>query len=116
MPAQVVIVHNDWDFATEAVAAFKARGYSVAHYHDALAAMIVLPDATSIELLITCLEFGKGRSNGVALANMVRLRKQDARFIFIGPPDPANEAEELGVLLTPAVTVADLLAAARADN
>ena len=116
MPAQVVIVHEDRDFATAAVAAFEARGFSIIHYHDALAAMEALAEASAIEFLITCLEFGEGRSNGIALAYMVRLRNQAVRCVFIGPSDPLNQAEGEGVRLPTSATVADLLAAAQADN
>jgi hypothetical protein len=116
MPAQVVIVHDDLAFATSAALAFEAQGLSVIRYEDALAATDALAQASKIELLITCLDFGQGRSNGIALASMVRLRKRGVRFMFIGPSDPLNYVEGLGVLLIPSVTVADLLAAAQAHN
>jgi DNA-binding response OmpR family regulator len=116
MPAQVVIVHEDREFAVGAVAAFEAQGSSVIHYDDALAAMDALAQASAIELLITCLDFGGGRSNGIALAYMVRLRKRSVRCIFIGPSDPLNQTDEVGMLLPTSATVADLLAAAQADN
>jgi DNA-binding NtrC family response regulator len=85
MPVHIVIAHDDIAFRTFAVRALEAEGYSVASYEAALAAMVAL-EAPLLDVLITRLWFMPGRSNGIALALMAKVRRPSAKVIFTSPP------------------------------
>ena len=113
MPARIVFVHRDDSFQTAAVAALAGEGYSVARYPDALAAMEALDNVQRVEVLITCVRFPEGKSNGVALARMVKSRKPSIRAIFTAHPAMQEYVEDLGTFLTAPVAIPDLIAAVR---
>jgi hypothetical protein len=70
--------------------------------------MDTLEGARGIEVLISCLAFKPGRSNGVALARMATLRKPSIRIAFIPScPVPAT-AEDIGVILPPSIDPGNL--------
>ena len=115
MPAQIVFVHSDDSFRTAAVAALEGEGYTVAWYPDALAAMEALDAAQRVELLITRVRFPEGKSNGVALTQMVKSRKPSIRVIFTAHPDMQEYVEDLGTILTAPVAIPDLIAAVRKE-
>lgn len=113
MPAQIVLVHDAEPFRTITARALRDAGYSVAEYQDALAATDAMKRASTIELLITRLNFAPGRSNGAALARMMKMRKPEACVIFVTDAGTYEEVEDIGAFLAPPVTVARLLGAVR---
>jgi hypothetical protein len=84
MPAHIVIVHTDAAFLEAVCAALSATGKSVCGYSDAMQALDALEGATTIEVLVTRVNFGEGKLNGVALARMAQLRRGHTGFAF-GP-------------------------------
>jgi DNA-binding NtrC family response regulator len=114
MPARIVLVHGDVPLLKQASAALAAAGHDVVAFADPMAALNALEAAQRVELLITDLEFGKDRLNGVALARMARMaryRRQAVRVLFVASPDNAKHAEGLGEFLATPVQVADIVAA-----
>jgi CheY-like chemotaxis protein len=82
MPAQIVLVHDVEDFATETATGLRNVGYEVAVFTDPNAALDALEAAETVELLITRVNFPAGKPNGVSLALMTRTRRPNIRVIF----------------------------------
>ena len=66
MPAHIVIVHTDAAFLEAVCAALSASGKSVSGYSDAMQALDALEGATTTDVLVTRVDFGRGTLNGVA--------------------------------------------------
>jgi DNA-binding NtrC family response regulator len=105
MPAQVVVVLDDPDFANQTVEGFANQNYEAIALPDPLAALAALERAARVEVLITCTTHAEGQPNGVSLALMARSKRRDVEVIFVGTPDQAHHTEGLGTFLTSPVTV-----------
>jgi hypothetical protein len=105
MPAQVVVVLDDLDFANQAVEGLAAQSFAAIALPDPLAALDALERAARVELLITCTIHAEGRPNGVSLALMARSKRRDVKVIFVGTHEQKHHTEGLGSFLTSPVTV-----------
>jgi DNA-binding response OmpR family regulator len=105
MPAQVVVVLDDLDFANQAVDGLTVQNYEAIALPSPMAALDALEGAVRVEVLITCTIHAEGQPNGVSLALMARSKRRDVKIIFVGAPDQAHHMEGLGTFLTSPVTV-----------
>ena len=105
MPAQVVVVLDDLEFADQAVEELAAQNYEAIALPDPLAALDALESAVRVDLLITCTIHAEGQPNGVSLALMAKAKRRDVKVIFVGTPEQACYTEGLGTFLTSPVTV-----------
>ena len=97
VPARIVVVHDDTGLSEELAARLRTEGHGVATFPDPLAAWEALEAAARTEVLVAGVEFPPGRSNGVALAIMTRLKRPQIRVLFIALPKYAQAAEGAGV-------------------
>jgi DNA-binding response OmpR family regulator len=109
MPAEVVIIHPDSPTASALAVAFRARGWTVRYYADPLLAMDALEKASLIELLLTCVRFADGRSNGQALALMARQRRPDVKLLFMCAPSDEHHVCDLGECVALPVDLASVV-------
>lgn len=114
MPAPIVLVHDEPAVAAELAAALMHAGYEVATFKDALEAMVALDAPDRIQLLITRAAFADGRSNGFALARMLRLRRPAAKILFMARPEYETEAAEIGMVAPRGSSVKAILDLVRA--
>lgn len=112
MPARIVFVHDDPAFTEPAASALGAAGHTVAAFTDPMQALNALEAAREAELLITRIDFGPGKINGIALARMARFRRRGIRVLFMAPSGMEKHAAGLGELLPQPTDVADLIEAA----
>ena len=85
MAKSVVLVHDDPEFVLMAVLALVLSGHSAVVYGDPVAAVDALDDPhTAADLLITRTQFQAGKSNGIALARMMRLHRPDMKLLTMG--------------------------------
>jgi anti-anti-sigma regulatory factor len=105
MPAQVVVVLDDLEFADQAVGGLVAQNYEAVALPDPLAALDALESPVRVEVLITCAMHGDGKPNGVSLALMARSKRRDVKVIFVGTSEQARHTEGLGTFLTSPTTV-----------
>ncbi len=96
MPARIVIVDDEQAFADSLTSALRAAGYDSANYIDPIAALEALAEAQRVELLITRVEFAKGRSNGQSLALMTRQRLPGAKILFVAKDAYCESATAIG--------------------
>jgi hypothetical protein len=84
MPAS--IVHNDEDLTRGVVVALRAAGHDVVAFKDPLLAHDAIEAAQRVEVLITRVEFPPGRSNGLSLARMTRIKRPGVKVKCFSSP------------------------------
>src|SRR5215472_7553413 len=99
MPARVVVVLNEPDFAEQVSTAMQAGGYEALAFSNSIAAIDALELADRIELLITCLDFAPGQPNGISLALMTQMRRPRLRVLFLGLPEMEHYTAGVGELM-----------------
>src|SRR5580658_7779028 len=87
MPARIVVVNDDKEFTDLLAVALRSAGHDVATYPDPLAAWGALEAAERTEVLVTCMEFAPGKSNGLALTRMARSKRPQIKVIFAALPE-----------------------------
>jgi PleD family two-component response regulator len=105
MPAQVVVVLDDLDFANQTVEELAARKYEAIALPNPLTALEALGRAARVELLITSAAHAEGQPHGVSLALMARSKRQNVKVVFIGAPEQARRTVGIGAFLMTPITV-----------
>jgi len=113
MPAQIVLVNDDNEFAGQASAALQGVGYSVAPFTDPVAAWDAIRGLSSARLLITKILFAPGKPNGLALAHARQSHKAALRVLFTDLPNTEAHVGELGIFLPLPVSTPDILRSVR---
>jgi len=109
MPAQVVVVYSEPGFRDALVAALRLRGHEVAAFVDPMDAWDAFDAPQRIEVLVTDVQFLPGKSNGIALARMIRMRRPDTRILFTALPEFARQALGLGEFMQMPVGVSEVV-------
>lgn len=85
MPATVLVVHSEPDALNMMVSAIRAAGRDVAGFSDPLAALDAIEADSRVRALVTRIDFGPGKLNGVALVRMLRHNLlRDIGVVFVG--------------------------------
>jgi DNA-binding response OmpR family regulator len=110
MPARIVLVHDDTDFANRAAAAIRAAGYDIVAFEGSMAALEALTEsAKTVKLLITRVNFGPGSPHGVSLAMMARRKIMDLKVLFLARPEQQEHAMDIGEFMPAPVTIPELV-------
>lgn len=109
MPARIVIVHNEPEFADPLTAALKSAGHDVATFPDSIAAWDALDAARRVEVLITRIRFSPGSPSGISLAQMARYKRPGIRVVFAASPELAGYAAGLGEFVPMPASVPDVV-------
>jgi DNA-binding NtrC family response regulator len=109
MPAQIVIVHDDPEFADATLAALKGAGYDAIAIIDSMSGIDALEHPKRIELLITRVRFPSGTPNGAALARMARLKRPGIKVLFASFPEVRQHVDGLGEFLPRPFSTDELL-------
>ena len=109
MPARIVIVHDEPEFAEVALAALRGGGYDAIAIMDSMSGIDALEHAEHIELLITRVRFPSGTPNGAALARMARLKRPGIKVLFAAFPEVQVYTEGLGEFLPRPLSTDELL-------
>jgi DNA-binding NtrC family response regulator len=112
MPAPIALVLDQAAFASQVTAALQAMGHETVALDGPIAALEALENAARIELLVTCLDHGINKPNGVALARMARLRRPGIKVLFVGDPALQRHTVGLGAFIASPVAVSDVVRAA----
>jgi two-component system, OmpR family, response regulator len=110
MPARVVLVHDEPGFVDELATALRSAGHRVATFPDPLAAWGALEAAQLTEVLVTRVEFQAGKSNGIALARMARMKRPDICILFTALPEYVADTKGVGVFMPLPVSVPEVVA------
>ena len=72
------------------LSAVRAAGYQTAGFDDPMAALDAIEADSRVRVLVTRVNFGPGKLNGVALARMLRLKRSAVKVVFVGQPQSRN--------------------------
>ena len=111
MPARIVIVHDEPDFADSLTTALRSAGHDVATFMDPQVGWNALDKAHRVELLITRVAFPPGKPNGVSLARMARYKRPGIRILFAALPEFEKYTDRLGEFMPMPVSVPDAMRA-----
>jgi hypothetical protein len=103
MPARIVVVHDDVEFAGDLLIKLAP---DIAWFTDPVEALAALRSAKSIAFLITRLEFQDRQPVGLSLARLARSTRPDVRVVFTGAPGHEDYARGLGEFIPEPVTAA----------
>lgn len=87
MPAPVLVVHDEIDTRQLILTALQAAGYASVGFSDPMRALETLEADTRVRVLLTRVNFGKGKLNGIALARLVRYKRPSVKVVFVGQPE-----------------------------
>ena len=106
------MVHDEPSFLDPVVASLRAAGHDVAAFADPVLAWEALRLSGEVEILVTRVQFGADKPNGIALARWARERCPAVRILFVALPEFQADVEDLGVLLPRPVSVPEEVAEA----
>ena len=90
MPAPVVVVHQQLETQRMLMSTVRAAGYEVAGFADPLRALDAIEAGSRARVVVTRLDFGPGKLNGIALARMLRHKGLGVQVVFVGKAEKAR--------------------------
>ena len=99
MPAPVLVVHNERDTRALALGALHAAGLGAIGFNDPTAALAAIELDSCVRVLVTRINFGKGKLDGLALARRLLVRQCGVKTVFIDRPEYERLAEGAGDFL-----------------
>ena len=109
MPANVILVHDDPEFIDGAVAALRLAGHKVDMFREPMEALSALETA-QFAILITRARFPVGQLNGVALAQMARMKQPWIKVVFTIAAENLEYTERIGEAVIAPIDIAELVA------
>jgi DNA-binding NtrC family response regulator len=100
MPAPVLVVHDEDGTRELAVASLMAAGFMAVGFHEPMAALDAIETDSRVRVLVTRVDFGIGKLNGVALAHMLRIKRPGVSVLFLALPCHQERTEGLGEFLS----------------
>ena len=107
---EVLLVYDDPGLRDSYTAALQRAGFTVRATGSPLIALDYLDDRLPA-VLVTRVNYGEGRLNGIALAKMARQRCVRLPVVFLTRPEWSQMAGEIGTVQPPAVSPGELVAA-----
>ena len=96
MPAPVIVVHDEPATRELAVNALCAAGLQAVGFDDPMKALAAVETDSRVRVLVTRVDFGRGKLNGAALARMLRYERPALRTVFVALPENRMHAESEG--------------------
>src|ERR1041385_2835259 len=111
MPARIVIAHDDLKFVAPLTDAVRRAGLDATTFNNPMVAYDALLAASTVEVLVTAVDFGSGVQYGVALAEMAQERRRRLRVLFVDGPEYAHYAKGIGEFIPMPAKVPEVVAA-----
>jgi hypothetical protein len=93
MPAPIVLVHDDTEFADALRDRFSS---GIRWFTDPVQALAALEVARTVTFLITRVQFDDRQPVGLSLARLARAARPQVRVVFTGPPEHRQHAIGIG--------------------
>ena len=90
MPAPVVVIFDDLEVREQMVNSLHEASLEVVSFSDPMRALDAIEATGQARVVVTRIDFGTGRLNGVALARMVKLKQPMVEVVFVGRPQNAE--------------------------
>lgn len=97
MPAPVFVVHPEKCTCELMLTVLRRAGHGAASFTDSIAALAVIERNSRVRVLVTGINFGEGKLNGIALARMLRHNaRRDIKVAFVGQPESHHYVNQEG--------------------
>jgi DNA-binding NtrC family response regulator len=96
MPAPIIVVHDEPAVRDAAITALEGAGHQCAGFADPMTALDAIEDNSRLKVLVTRVDFGQGRLNGVALAKMLLTRRPGVKAVFVALPENERHTTDVG--------------------
>ena len=83
MPAAVLVVHNERNVRELVELSLRAAFLEVPGFDDPIKALDAMEASSRVRVLVTRVDFGPGKPNGIALARMVRVKPPALRSCLL---------------------------------
>ena len=100
MPTTAIVVHDDDETRELATNALRDAGYEVTAFDSPMQVLVAMDCHTWIRVLVTRVDFGRGKLNGASLARMVRHKQPAARVVFVAQERNREHTADLGEFLS----------------
>jgi DNA-binding NtrC family response regulator len=95
----VIVVHDETATREVAVSALRSAGLEAVGFDDPMKALLALEAGTRARVLVTRVDFGPGKPNGVALGLMGRLKRPGLKVVFVATEEVQPYTEGVGEFL-----------------
>ena len=99
MPTPVLVVHNEKALRELALGTLHSAGLSAVGFGDPMTALDAIEADPRVRVLVTRVNFGNGKLNGVALARMVAVKRPGVKTVFIAESEYQPYIEGVGEFL-----------------
>ena len=89
MPARVVVVMRDHNFANATAHVLAAHGIEAVSFSRPMEALCQLDHAVHTEILVTSGRFQGTQPTGLSIARVTRMRRPNLKVIFVDRPEVA---------------------------
>jgi DNA-binding NtrC family response regulator len=83
-----------------ALEALRAVGLDAIGFSDPMDALAAIEADSRVRVLVTRINFGEGKLNGLALSRMLLVKRRAVKTVFIARPEYAHLADGLGEFLS----------------
>jgi hypothetical protein len=83
MPAAVIVVHNERNTRELVELSLRAAFLEAVGFDDPIKALDAMEASSRVRVLVTRVDFGPGKPNGIALARMVRVKPPALRSCLL---------------------------------
>ena len=111
MTARIILVHDDPVFTENVSLALRGAGYDVVVFGHPMDALAAIEQSDPATMLITRVQFPAGMPHGIALAQMVQMKRPAMKVLITGKPQFAEHAQDVGTFLPHPVRSAQVVAA-----
>jgi DNA-binding NtrC family response regulator len=85
LPAPIIVVHQQTKVLDMILSALRSAGYEAAGFNDPVTALDAIETDSRVKVLVTRIDLGTGKLNGIALARMLHHNaRRDIKVIFVG--------------------------------
>jgi DNA-binding NtrC family response regulator len=96
MPVPVLVVHDEIDTLALAVGALRAAGLEALGFGDPMDGLKAIEADSQVRVLVTRMNFGRGKLNGLALARMLLVKRRGLKTVFVARAEYEHFAEDVG--------------------
>jgi DNA-binding NtrC family response regulator len=102
MSATVLVVHSETDARELMLSAVRVAGFEAVGFSDPMRALDAVESDSRIRVLVTRINFGEGRLNGIALARMLRHNlRRGIKVVFVGRSENRRHVDDGGCEFIP---------------
>src|ERR1700758_3952642 len=96
MLAPVLVVHQEADTLERILTALRSAGYVAMGVSDPMASLDAFDSNDQVRVLVTRVDFGPAKLDGVSLARMVKYKRRTVKAVYVGRTEHGIQIDEAG--------------------